>query len=67
VLSHQICTNKEGNLDLGLTVLIHKAYGTYALVVATHDQAKNSRNLNEQEKKEKLFCNANHMQIFYFS
>jgi hypothetical protein len=44
------------------TVLRHKAYyGTYALVVAIHDQAKNSWNLNEQEKKEKLLCNANHM------
>jgi hypothetical protein len=44
------------------TVLRHKAYyGTYALAVAIHDQAKNSWNLNEQEKKEKLLCNANHM------
>jgi hypothetical protein len=62
VLSQKLCTNREGNLDLGLTVLIHKAYyGTYALVVTIHDQAKKIWNLNEQEKKEKLLCNANHM------
>jgi hypothetical protein len=43
-------------------VLRHNTYyGTYALAVAIHDHAKNSWNLSEQEKKERLLCNANHM------
>jgi hypothetical protein len=44
------------------TILRHNAYyGTYAFAVAIRDQAKNSWNLNEQKKKEKQLCNANHM------
>jgi hypothetical protein len=44
------------------TVLRYNTYyGTYALAVVIHDQVKNSWNLSEQEKKEKLLCNTNHM------